>query len=170
MTGSDADVESIPSPLTRVHITTLRSGIQPSPEFAKKGLASYAVNVGTKCGHDCTYCSTGTMLRMHPSFKEADKKPFDLGYAIVDPSMPDRVSRDAESIKQEKRGLVQPCTTTDAWAPEAQAHELGGGNRRRSGADNLSSNVMRRTDGRAGMKLGKPPLRRDFTVRARRPG
>jgi hypothetical protein len=36
---------------TRVHTTTLRSGIEPSFEFAKKGFASYAVNVGTKCGH-----------------------------------------------------------------------------------------------------------------------
>jgi hypothetical protein len=72
------------------------------------------VKVGTKCDHDCTYCSTGTMLRMHPSFKEAGEKPFDLGYAIVDPTMPDRVSRDAESIKPENRGLVQFCTTTDA--------------------------------------------------------
>jgi DNA repair photolyase len=73
-----------PAPLTRVHTTTLRPDVQPSPEFAKKGLASYAVNVGTKCGHDCTYCSTGAMLRMHPSFKEAGEKPFDLGYAIAD--------------------------------------------------------------------------------------
>jgi hypothetical protein len=47
-----------------VHTTTLRSGIQPSPEFTKKGLASYAVNVGSKCGHEWTYCSTGTMFRM----------------------------------------------------------------------------------------------------------
>ena len=37
--------------VTSVRTTTLRSGIQPSLEFAKKGLASYAVNVGTKCGH-----------------------------------------------------------------------------------------------------------------------
>jgi DNA repair photolyase len=107
-----------------VRTTTLRSSIA-SYRFAKKGLASYAVNVGTKCGHVCTFCSTGTMLRMHPSFKEAGEKPFDLGYAIVDPSVPDRVSRDAEAIKAENRGLVQFCTTTDAWAPEAQAHDLG---------------------------------------------
>jgi DNA repair photolyase len=125
MATGNTDHDATPSLLTRVHTTTLRSGIQPSPEFAKKGLASYAVNVGTKCGHDCTYCSTGTMLRMHPSFKEAGEKPFDMGYAIVDPSMSDRVARDAETIKPEKRGLVQLCTTTDAWAPESQAHDLG---------------------------------------------
>jgi DNA repair photolyase len=62
---------------------------------------------------------------MHPSFKEAGEKPFDLGYAIVDPSMPDRVAIDAANIRPEKRGLVQLCTTTDAWAPEAQKHDLG---------------------------------------------
>ena len=125
MPSDGAREESIPASLTRVHTAVLKSGIQPSPEFAKKGLASYSVNVGTKCGHDCTYCSTGTMLRMHPSFKEAGEKPFDLGYAIVDPSMPDRVAIDAANIRPEKRGLVQLCTTTDAWAPEAQKHDLG---------------------------------------------
>jgi len=77
--------------ITRVHATTLKTGIQPSPEFEKKGLASYAVNVGTKCGHDCTYCSTGAVLRMRPSFKAAGEKAFDPGYAIVDPGTPDRV-------------------------------------------------------------------------------
>jgi hypothetical protein len=71
MPSDGAREESVPAPLTRVHTAVLKSGLQPSPEFAKKGLASYSVNVGTKCGHDCTYCSTGTMLRMHPSFKEA---------------------------------------------------------------------------------------------------
>jgi len=49
MTGSDAHEESISSPWTRVRATTPRSGIQRSPEFEKKGLASHAVNVGLKC-------------------------------------------------------------------------------------------------------------------------
>jgi DNA repair photolyase len=65
------------------------------------------------------------MLRMHPSFEEAGEVPFDLGYAIVDPQTPDRVAEDARAIKPARRGLVQLCTTTDAWAPEAQAHGLG---------------------------------------------
>src|SRR5208283_4459095 len=124
-TVETTDPDTAPAAVTREHITTLKTGIQRSEEFEKKGLASYAVNVGTKCGHDCTYCSTGTMLRMHPSFKEAGEKPFDLGYAIVDPTMPDRVAIDAANIRPEKRGLVQLCTTTDAWAPEAQKHDLG---------------------------------------------
>jgi DNA repair photolyase len=119
------DLDTAPPAVTREHITTLKTGIQRSEEFEKKGLAGYAANVGTKCGHDCTYCSTGTMLRMHPSFKQAGEKPFDLGYAIVDPSMPDRVAYDARTIRPEDRGLVQLCTTTDAWSPEAQEYDLG---------------------------------------------
>ena len=103
----------------------MTTGIEPSEEFEKKGLASYAVNVGTKCGHDCTYCSTGPVLRRHDSFKAAGESPFDLGYAIVDPTMPDRVAIDAANIRPEKRGLVQLCTTTDAWSPEAQEYALG---------------------------------------------
>jgi hypothetical protein len=32
--------------------TTLATGITRTREFERKRLASYAVNVGTKCGHD----------------------------------------------------------------------------------------------------------------------
>jgi DNA repair photolyase len=110
---------------TRIHLTTLKEGISRTTEFAKKGLADYAANVGTKCGHDCTYCSTGAMLRMHTSFKDAGENPFGFGYAIVDPDTPERVARDAERIKPERRGVVQLCTTVDAWAPEAQKYGLG---------------------------------------------
>ena len=111
--------------VTRAHTTTLKTGVEPSTEFEKKGLARYAVNVGTKCGHDCTYCSTGSVLRMHDSFKAAGENPFDLGYAIVDPTTPERVAYDARTIKLENRGMVQLCATTDAWSPEAQEYDLG---------------------------------------------
>ncbi len=107
----------------RTHETQLKTGITRTPEFEKKKLASFAVNVGTKCGHGCTYCSTGALLRMHKSFKKAGENPFGHGYAIVDPNTPDRVARDARRIK--KRGMVQLCTTVDAWAPEARQHDIG---------------------------------------------
>ena len=107
----------------RVHHCSLGSGIRPAPEFAKKGLAQFAVNVGTKCGHGCAYCSTGAMLRCHPSFKAAGESPFEHGYAIIDPDMPDKVAADAKRIRN--RGMVQLCTTVDAWAPEAQELRLG---------------------------------------------
>jgi DNA repair photolyase len=107
----------------RIHTTTLKTGINRTPEFEKKGLALFAVNVGTKCGHGCTYCSTGALLRMHPSFKAVGENPFGHGYSIVDPDTPERVARDAKRIKE--RGLIQLCTTVDAWAPEAQTHNIG---------------------------------------------
>lgn len=107
----------------RVHHYQLKTGIGYTPEFERKGLATHAVNVGTKCGNNCRYCSTGAVLRMHPSFRGCGENPFGFGYAIVDPSTPERVAKDAKRLQ--KRGLVQLCTLTDAWAPEAQALNLG---------------------------------------------
>lgn len=101
----------------------LAQGIKPSKEFARKKLCEFAVNVGVKCAHDCTYCSTGTMMRMHPAFKAHDRSPFEPGYSIVDPEMPEKVAHDAKHKRQ--RGLVQLCTIVDAWAPDAQKHDLG---------------------------------------------
>lgn len=107
----------------RIHKYTLGTGIVRTTEFEKKRLATHAVNVGTKCGHDCRYCSTGALLRRHRSFPHADESPFESGYAIVDPDTPERVARDAR--RSQDRGLVQICTQVDAWAPEAQEHSLG---------------------------------------------
>jgi DNA repair photolyase len=107
----------------RVHQWQLKSGITRTPEFDKKGLATHAVNVGVKCGHNCLYCSTGAVLRTHRSFRDCGENPFGLGYAIVDSEAPERVARDAQRIR--KRGLVQLCTLTDAWAPEAHKYQLG---------------------------------------------
>ena len=105
------------------HVYPLKSGIKKTPEFAKKGLAEYAVNVGLKCDHDCTYCSSGALLRCHQAFKTVGKSPFGFGYSIVDPEIPDKVAKDAKRLK--KRGVVQLCTTVDAWAPAAQEFDLG---------------------------------------------
>lgn len=107
----------------KIYKFNLKTGIRRSPKFAEKKLADFAVNIGTKCGHGCTYCSTGTMLRMHPSFKAVNESPFESGYAIIDPDMPAKVAADAKRIK--KRGMIQLCTTVDAWAPEAKAYDLG---------------------------------------------
>ena len=121
-----ADMEPMLSdlPVTRVHEIVLTTGIEKAEAFQKKGLAAFSVNVGLKCGHDCSYCSTGaTPIRMHPAFKKVGEKPSGTGFAIVDPSIPDRVAGDSSKIKA--RGLIQLCTTVDAWAPEAQKHGLG---------------------------------------------
>jgi DNA repair photolyase len=107
----------------RIHHHPLKQGIKKSPDFAKKKLAQFAVNVGTKCGHGCTYCSTGTMNRCHRSFKAANENPFENGYAIIDPDIPEKVAADAKRIQ--KRGMIQLCTTVDAWSPEAQELQMG---------------------------------------------
>jgi DNA repair photolyase len=107
----------------RVHSCNMKTGISRTHEFEKKGLATHAINIGTKCGHGCLYCSTGPMLRMHKSFQMCGEDPFGIGYAIIDPMTHERVSRDAKRIK--KRGMVQLCTVTDVYAPEAQEANLG---------------------------------------------
>jgi DNA repair photolyase len=105
------------------HTYKLKNGITATPEFEKKKLAEFAVNVGLRCGHDCTYCSSRATLRMHKGFQDLGEKPFGTGYSIVDPTTPERVAKDAQRLP--KRGMVQLCTTVDAWAPEAQEHDLG---------------------------------------------
>ena len=107
----------------RVHQYPLREGIRPTPEFAKKKLAQFAVNVGVKCGHGCTYCSSGALLRCHAGFQQAGESPFRHGYCIVDPEIPQKVALDA--ARRRNRGLVQLCTTVDAWCPGAQQFDLG---------------------------------------------
>ena len=95
----------------------------PVARVREEGLAQYAINVGLRCGHDCTYCSSRAMLRCHPAFKELGRRAFATGYSIVDPDIADKVAADAKRLR--RRGLVQLCTTVDAWAPEAQQLDLG---------------------------------------------
>jgi hypothetical protein len=93
----------------RVHQYPLRDGIRPTPEFAKKKLAQFSANVGVKCGHGCTYCSSGALLRCHAGFKQAGESPFKHGYCIIDPEIPQKVALDA--ARRRNRGMVQLCTT-----------------------------------------------------------
>jgi len=106
-----------------IYTVSLTKGITRTKEFERKRLAEFAVNVGTKCGHGCRYCSTGAILRMHPSFRAVGRNPFMFDYAIVDPDTPERIARDARRTR--KRGIVQVCSTTDAWSPEAHEYGLG---------------------------------------------
>ena len=119
--GLSADIPLEPENMK--NYTYRISGIRSSKEFAKKGLAQYAVNVGLRCGHDCTYCSSRATLRRHAVFKELGQNAFGTGYSIVDPDIADKVAEDARRMA--KRGMVQVCTTVDAWAPEAKALDLG---------------------------------------------
>ena len=109
---------------TRDHSYSLKGGINRSVEFERKGLAEYAINVGTKCSHGCTYCSTGAMLRCHDSFGAVGEDPF-LARVRHHPIQ----TRPRESPRMPpvfgNADSVQLCTTVDAWSPEAQRHELG---------------------------------------------
>jgi len=59
----------------RIHNYPLQTGITPTPEFAKKGLACYGCNIGTKCGHGCP--------RPHGSHEGGSKKrPSDLCHVL----------------------------------------------------------------------------------------
>jgi len=107
-----------------IHLTQLKSGIRPTPGFAKKKLAEFAVNVGVRCSHGCTYCSVAASMRMHHAYKDAGVSPFEnMILAIVDPHIDDAVRHDARTMR--KRGMVQLCTIVDAWAPEGVMYDLG---------------------------------------------
>ena len=107
-----------------IHLTQLKSGIRPTPGFAEKKLAEFAVNIGIRCGHGCTYCSAAASTRMHHAYKDAGVSPFeDNIFAIVDPHIDDLVRHDSKSMR--KRGMVQLCTIVDAWAPEGLMYDLG---------------------------------------------
>lgn len=99
----------------------LCSGINRTKAFEEKRLAQYAVNIGLKCGHACTYCSSDAMLRIQLSKLEIKCSNKDC--CVVDPDTPTRVAQDAKTKRN--RGLIQLCTTVDAWAPEAQEYNLG---------------------------------------------
>jgi len=106
-----------------VYDCSLKGGITRTKEFERKKLAEYAVNIGTRCGHQCAYCSTPSLVRMHNSFRHIGKSAFAQGYALVDPDVSKRVKRDARRLR--RRGPIQLCTISDAWAPEAQTLRLG---------------------------------------------
>ncbi len=99
------------------------TGIQRTPEFAKKKLCNYAVNVGMSCGHQCTYCSSPSLRRTHPDFQAIGQTAFQRGFAIVDPDTPERIRQSVPNLTE--RDIVQLCTLDDAWSPEAQKHGLG---------------------------------------------
>lgn len=83
------------------HTFELIASIRRTREFEKKKLAQFSVNVGIKCGHDCLYCSTGALMRMHPSFKAAGESPFGFGYSIVDRGMPNHDSFEEHRQRQQ---------------------------------------------------------------------
>ena len=99
-------------------------GISSTPAFEEKGLATHAVNTGTKCNNDCCYCYLASLpIRMHKSFKKHGLVASEFGYAIIDPDKPKKVAKDARKFKG--KGVVQMCTYTDAWSPAAREYGMG---------------------------------------------
>ena len=109
--------------MNKTYLWETCKGITKSPKFAKKGLATHAVNVGLKCDNNCTYCSTGAMLRTHAAFKQLGVSSYALGYAIVDKHKTEKVEADAKKLKGS--GLIELCTITDAYSPSARKYDLG---------------------------------------------
>ena len=99
---------------TRIHHVDLRSGIRRARGFEKKGLATHSANVGLKCNHDCTYCSTGACNRCHEAFRCQGENPYEFGYAIIAPNILEKLAADAAGLQTS--AVVQMSTSGDAWA------------------------------------------------------
>lgn len=108
----------------RVHQYPLRDGIRPTPEFAKKKLAQFSVNVGIKCGHGCTYCSSGALLRCHVGFKHAGESPFKHGYCIVDPDISEKVG--FARSHAERRASFRQLVPVGCLLAKRRREEAGG--------------------------------------------
>lgn len=104
-----------------VHEYETAVGIKATPEFEKKGLANYKVDVGLKCGHGCKYCSAPSNLRRHKAFTAIGRTAFEEGFAISDPGIVERL--DSRELK--KSDTVMLCTLSDGWSPEAHELRLG---------------------------------------------
>jgi DNA repair photolyase len=107
----------------KIYAHPMKAGITRTLEFERKTLATHAVNTGLICGHQCTYCSSPSLFRTLPVFRQIGESPFGTGYCVFDPATPDRVARDAQRLCE--RGMIQFCSFSDAWAPECQQHQLG---------------------------------------------
>lgn len=101
------------------------TGIKKSDEFARKKLATYAANPGLRCGHNCLYCSSPSLVRHHRAFQNIGRSAFEQGFSAIDPNIWKLVKRDAAKTKMSKRNIVMVSTIADSWAPEALKHKLG---------------------------------------------
>lgn len=106
------------------HVIEYKTGIKRSTEFERKGLAKYTVNPGVRCGHNCLYCSSPSLLWGHPAFREFGISSFEQGHALVDPEIWRLIEEDASKIRESERAMVMMSTLSDMYAPEAQKYGL----------------------------------------------
>jgi DNA repair photolyase len=101
-------------------------GLEKSPAFFLKMLATYVINIGLLCGHLCRYCSTPAMVNKHKLFRKAHISSFSFfqdGGTIVDSDTPNRIVKRARKLKASD--VVLMSSITDPYSPEAQEHNLG---------------------------------------------
>ena len=105
-----------------------KCAVTHSPEFMKKGLGSYSLDGGFSCGHNCTYCSTPSILRTQSVvFKDAfGKNAYEAhrdGYAVIDTDTPNRIADSVKGLTKDDTVIMSP--KTDLWCPTSRQHDLG---------------------------------------------
>jgi DNA repair photolyase len=108
----------------KLYTTKIGTMVKRSPEFQKKGLADFSLNPGYKCFNSCFYCYTGASLRTLNYWKEINRSSYELGYAVIDPEMPDRLAAHMKR-KRVKGGLIQISTTVDSWDKYCRKYNIG---------------------------------------------
>ncbi len=113
-----------------VEVPSIREPIQPSPGFAKKGLADYKLDLCALCGFGCRYCSSnnGNYLRINRKpFAELARQQIGLPLTPRDDSRlmyvwPDVLDRLEDQLARHDRswGAGKTCVfsmLTDGFSP-----------------------------------------------------
>lgn len=104
-------------------------GVKENKEFEKKKLCTHSVSVGLSCGHQCTYCSSPSVLRTHAAYQTIQQTAFCRGNAIVDPKrekeIKDLLKKEKWAEKLKDTDVIQFSTTDDGWSPESRKYNLG---------------------------------------------
>jgi DNA repair photolyase/uncharacterized ParB-like nuclease family protein len=101
----------------------LETGIQETPEFSEKGLATHALNVGLGCGHQCAYCSAPSPQYRMPAYSQLQIGPYDRGFAIIDVNTDKRIHKDMPQLNS--GNTIMLSALDDAWSPEARMYGVG---------------------------------------------
>ena len=94
-----------------------------SPEFERKKLGTYTVEVAFKCDHACDYCSSNALYRTQPIFKRIGRTAFKPGFAVIDPRAADTLRKQVHMLKPGDEVIL--CSKTDGWSPLARGLNLG---------------------------------------------
>ena len=98
------------------YVYKLNSGIKPSPKFQRRGWRNLPSTSACGAATTAPIAPAGRCFAATRLHKTLGTDAFATGYSIVDPDIAEKVATDAK--RKQKRGMVQLCTTVDAWAPE----------------------------------------------------